>query len=110
MSLGELKAECHTLRRKIWNFESERKRFDCFSWTRRHIGTSLAHADLRRTLILKKLLEEKFAGKHCSMHQADNHNIRRRRIAGSQKKIKQFRQIAVELYGLPSSSCGRHDL
>ena len=75
-----------------------------------HIGTSLAHADLRRTLIFKKLLGEKLAGKHCSMHRADNHNIRRRRIAGSQKKIRQFRQIAVELYGLRCARCGRDDL
>ena len=34
MSLGKLKAECDSLRRKIWDFESEGKRFYCFSWTR----------------------------------------------------------------------------
>lgn len=110
MSLGKLKSECHTLRRKIWNFQEEKKRIESFLWIRRHIGTSLAHADLRKTQILKKLLQEKLAGKHCSMHLTDNRGLRRRRIAGSSRKIKKFRQLAVELYGLRCASCGRDDL
>ncbi len=86
-----LRQECRDIINKIWDTSKHVERIRAKVWVNAHINRQLETAEKVRVLFLKKLLLEKQKGEHCSLHEIDNVETRRRKRLGGNKQWKKVK-------------------